>query len=310
MKRVRTWFRTAGFAGVAMSLLLFSGNSSNAARRPSNSTGNGDGSAPAASGSGPNLIGFELDTAGAAAEAFTSKDNPTVHFVDTMGNDLEVADFGSQSNGQALAVNHDDASALFMLFDVPTTKVSLTFGNDDPGFSQPGDTATLIVYRNLKKIATRHVVMNRNDDADQVITYTGVAIDKARFVYDRAGTPINLIEIVDDINVAPNCTIKGTSAGNNLKGTTGNNVMCGFGGADRLDGRAGNDGLFGGLGGDVLIGGDGNDLMAGGAGNDTIRAVDRVSGNDTAYGGPGNDICEIDAGDTAAADCETVVPQP
>jgi Ca2+-binding RTX toxin-like protein len=298
-----------GFAAVAVALMSFSGTASKAALR-SNSTSNDRGPSPAVSTPDPYRIGFELDSAGLVSEAFTSKDNPTVHFVDTIGNDLQVQDFGDQGNGQALGVFGDDPSALFMLFDVPTTKVSLTFGNDDPGFAQPGDTATLIVYRNLKRIATRHVVMNLNDLADQVITYTGPAIDKARFVYDRAGTPINLIEIVDDINLAPICTIGGNGAGNNLRGTTHSDGLCGFGGADNLDSRAGNDIVFGGPGGDTLNGGDGNDLLGGGLGNDTVKVADRVSGNDIAYGGPGNDVCEIDEGDTAAADCETVVPVP
>jgi Ca2+-binding RTX toxin-like protein len=203
----------------------------------------------------------------------------------------------------------DDPGALVMLFDVTTTKVSMLFGNDDACCSNAGDLATLIVYSNGAKVGTVNKTMNRDDAADQRITYSGAPVDKARFVYTRAGVPINLIEIVDNIITAPVCAIRGTNQANTLKGNAGNNGMCGKGGADKMDGRGGNDVVSGGPAGDTLTGGDGNDLISGGDGDDVIRASDGASGNDTVYGGPGNDSCFVDAGDIAV-DCESVVTNP
>ena len=193
---------------------------------------------PAAVAVAPNVIDFESDATGGKADPFTSASNPTVHFQDTLGDNLNVASAGSETNGQGLRVFSDDASALVIRLDVPTKRVSITFGNDDPGFSQAGDQATLKVYRFGKLIATESVEMNRNDAADQVIQYRGgVPIDRARLVYDRGGAPINLIEVVDDIKLAQSCQVRGNNRPNKLVGSAKNNGICGFGGADRLLGR-------------------------------------------------------------------------
>ena len=254
-------------------------------------------------------ITFEADGEASQPEPFTSVDNPTVHFVDTMNDNLDTSDVTPESDAIGLRVFSDDASALVMLFDVATTKVSILFGNDDACCSNAGDLATLIVYNNGAKVGTVNVVLNRNDAADQRITYTGAPVDKARFVYTRAGTPIDLIEVVDNIFTAPVCAIAGNASANTLNGNNGNNGMCGRGGADTMNGRGGNDVVSGGRGSDTLIAGDGNDLVSGGAGNDTIKASDGVSGNDTVFGGPGNDSCVVDVGDTVVG-CESVVTNP
>jgi len=255
------------------------------------------------------MITFETDGTAIQSEPFTSVDNPTVHFIDSSGNNLETYDASPESDAIGLGVFGDDASQLIMLFDVPTTKVSLLFGNDDACCSNAGDRATLTVFSNGAKVGTVNVTMNRNDAGDQRITYTGAPVDKARFVYNRAGAPIDLIEVVDNIITTPVCAISGNNQANTLKGNSGNNGMCGKGGADKMDGRGGNDVVSGGLAGDTLTGGDGNDLISGGDGNDVIRASDGASGNDTVYGGPGNDSCFVDAGDTAVG-CESVVTNP
>ena len=262
------------------------------------------GAAPDAGGArgvsavGPSIIGFESDGATVKAEPFTSVDNPTVHFADRIGAELEVADFGVQSNGNGLAVRIDDASRLIVLFDVPTTKLALAFGNDQPGFTAPGDTATLTVYRNGKKVKTVHVVMNLDDIMNQVVQYSGATpVDKAVFGYDRAGTAINLIEIVDDLAFKFVYDVKGTAAANTLKGSFLANGIYGAGGNDKLYGWGGNDILAGGSGMDTLYGGDGNDLLDGGSGNDVIWTNDGVGGNDTVYGGAGTDVAHVDSGD-------------
>jgi RTX calcium-binding nonapeptide repeat (4 copies) len=257
----------------------------------------------------PTMITFEVDATGSHDEPFTSVDNPTVHFVDTIGNDIDTTSPGSEADGIGMRIFGDDASALVILFDVPTAKVSILFGNDDPGFTQAGDTATLTVYRNGAKVATKNAVMNRDDAANQRVTYSGSAVDKAKFVFTRAGAPIDLIEVVDNIILAPLCTISGNAQANTLKGTAGSNGICGKGGPDKIDGKAGNDWISGAGGNDILTGGDGNDLVVGLDGADVIRASDGVSGNDTVFAGGGNDSCFIDAGDTAVG-CDSLVTNP
>ena len=233
-----------------------------------------------------------------------------MHFVDSIAANLNINAFGNQGNGLALQVRGDDASALVMLFDVPTTRLSILIGNDDPIVYQPGDRATLDVFRNGKRIARRHVTLNGNDTADQTIEYRGkVAIDRATLVYNRGGTPINLIEIVDDITLSQRCGINGNRRANNLKGNAVPNGICGFAGRDRLSGHGGNDALFGGGGADIVHGNHGNDLVVGGGGNDILNATDGVRGNDAVYGGPGIDTCTGDANDLLV-DCENVVVVP
>jgi Ca2+-binding RTX toxin-like protein len=255
------------------------------------------------------MITFDADGANNALEPFTSVDNPTVHFLDSSGNDLETYDATPEADGFGLGTFSDDASALVILFDVPTTKVSILFGNDDPSVAQSGDKATLVVYRNGAKVATRNTTTNNDDIGNQRVTYTGSPVDKARFVYTRSGSPLNLIEVVDNIILAPLCTISGNAQANTLKGTAGSNGICGKGGADKIDGKAGNDWISGAGGNDILTGGDGNDLVVGLDGADVIRASDGVSGNDTVFAGGGNDSCFIDAGDTAVG-CDSLVTNP
>jgi RTX calcium-binding nonapeptide repeat (4 copies) len=258
----------------------------------------------------PTMITFEADGQQDQPEPFTSSDNPTVHFVDTIGVDIDTLNVEPESDGIGLRVFGDDPSAILILFDVPTTRVSILFGNDDACCSSAGDLGTLIVYRNGVQVATRNTVMNRDDMANQRVTYTGSRIDKARFVYtDAGGAPIDLIEVVDNIIISPVCTISGNFRANRLNGTPGSNGICGRGGADVINGRAGNDWISGGDGNDTLTGGDGDDLVVGGAGADLVRVSDGVSGNDTVFAGGGNDTCRIDEGDTAVG-CESVITIP
>lgn len=256
----------------------------------------------------PTIIGFESDTPGAKTEPFSSVDNPTVHFVDSIGINFALADFGAQSNGQALDVGGDDASAMVVLFDVPTTKLRVAFGNDDPAYTVVGDRATLTVYRDDKKIKTINVTMNRDDIMNQTIQYAGTTpIDKAVVVFTRAAVgPISLTEVLDDFTMKWVYSIKGTNAKNTLKGNYLANGIYGAGGSDTIYGRGGNDILSGGSGSDKLYAGDGNDLVDAGGGNDTIVANDGVGGNDTVYGGPGTDTAVVDTGDRTV-DVENVV---
>jgi hypothetical protein len=303
--------KTAGVVGcllVSTTLLLWTAT---AGAAPGSSSSERSEAAPSLlAPATPSMMTFDADGEDLQPEPFTSVDNPTVHFVDTIGDDIDTANPPPEADGIGLRIGGDDPSAILILFDVPTTRVSILFGNDDPGFSQDGDAATLIVYRNGTRIATRNTVMNRDDVANQRVAFSGARIDKARFVYtDGAGAPIDLIEVVDNIIISPVCTISGNFRANRLNGTPGSNGICGRGGADVINGRADNDWISGGDGNDTLTGGDGGDLVVGGAGADLIRVSDGVSGNDTVFAGGGNDTCRIDEGDIAVG-CESVTTIP
>jgi hypothetical protein len=161
-------------------------------------------------------IGFETDSAGSKPDGFLSNDCTWASFVGqpdpVLGGagQLEVGDFGQQSNGKGLAVRGDDASALVINFAQPTAFVELWFGNDDPGWSVPGDFAELECFdAGAVSVALTTVAMNRNDNLDQTISISAntlpavASFDSCRFFYNvqlptPAGTP-GLIEIVDDI---------------------------------------------------------------------------------------------------------------
>jgi hypothetical protein len=60
--------------------------------------------------------------------------------------------FGSQGDGNSLAIFGDDSSALIIDFDVYINSLAVDFGNDDPGFSSPGDLAVLTLFDNLVQV--------------------------------------------------------------------------------------------------------------------------------------------------------------
>lgn len=285
------------------------------------------GAAIAAGVTAPVHINFASDTAGAKPNGFQSADSPAVSFHDTSGADLAVQDFGVQSNGQALAVLGDDGSALEIRMDAPVTTMRLAFGNDDPGFTDPGDEARLTLFRGGNQVGQVAVVLNRDDEMNQRITKRpGALFNRAVFQYtDQNGNPINLIEIVDDIRTSPQCTVAGSQGNDILTGTAGQDVLCGAGRADALSGLGGNDLVLGGHGQDRVKGGRGLDTVVGGPGNDAVvgnDGADRLSGSDgrdrvkggrgpdRLDGGPGRDRCDGDAGRDRARHCETRVNIP
>jgi hypothetical protein len=303
-RSVRSSVAIVGVMGLALAVAV------PVSARDSTRSGPAASVSPAASIPAPNRIGFDADGMASKPDPFTSRDNPTVHFVDSVNANLQVANFDPQSNGLGLAVFSDDASALVILLDVPTKRLALVFGNDEPGATAPGDRATLAVFRDGQRIARRHVTMNRNDIGDQTIEYRGrVAIDRATLVYNRDGAPIDVTEVVDDIALTQVCALSGNRRGNTLNGNASPNGICGRNGRDRIFGHGGNDALFGDGGDDRVHGNDGNDLVVGGSGNDTLEAADGVPGNDAVYGGPGIDTCTTDVGDLVVG-CENSVVVP
>ncbi|MGV2389854.1 MAG UNVERIFIED_CONTAM: PEP-CTERM sorting domain-containing protein [Microcystis novacekii LVE1205-3] len=105
----------------------------------------------------------------------------------------------------------DDASALKMNFSHLMKSLSLDFGNDNPFFSSPGDTAELTLFLGATQVGFVSVPMNRDDIMNQTISFPasgqGQYFDMATFFYNVAvPTPAGtsgLVEIVDNIEFQP-----------------------------------------------------------------------------------------------------------
>lgn len=253
-------------------------------------------------------INFERDSEGAKADGFTSRDNTVTHFSDSLGEDLDLRVEEPSTIGKGLAVFGDDQSVLVMAFDVPMRRIQLVFGNDDACCSDPGDVGRLTVYRGGSEVGSSSTVMNRNDAADQSVAVGGVTFRRAEFVYAQGTTPINLIEMVDNIKVSPRCTIRGNNRANRLRGNAQANSICGFGSRDRISARGGNDFIHAGGGNDFARGGLGTDTVVGAKGADRLEVADGGV-RDTVYGGGGRDTCVVDPAD-ARRSCERVIIPP
>lgn len=248
-------------------------------------------------------VDFEGEPTGNKPNGYATGAAPDVRFYDTMGADLNVLDYGNQSNGQALAVNGDDASALEIRLANPTTSLKLSFGNDDPGFSDPTDQAMLTAYRGATQVGQSLKNLNANDDMDQSIRVSGALFNRVVFQYvDAAENPINLIEIVDDLDIAPLCTVLGTPGNDLLVGTPGPDVICADDGVDTVRALGGDDLIYAGKGRDTVYSGSGRDKANGGGGKDRLfgqQHRDRLHGGkkrDFCHGGPGWDVgisCEV-----------------
>lgn len=151
------------------------------------------------------IIDFEADPAGAKANGFAPVGHAGVHFTDTSGANLQIANYGTQGMGQSLAVFSDsDRSRLQIDFDFSINALSLMFGNDDPGWTLATDLAWLEIFDGATLIATVSAALNRDDLMNQTIAYSGMAFNRAIFWYGNAnGDPTTggegLIEIVDQI---------------------------------------------------------------------------------------------------------------
>jgi len=153
----------------------------------------------------PTVIDFESDTLGYKPNGWVSNDSPLVSFTDSVGAQLELGIWLEANNTIGLAVWTDyDNSALIMDFAVNVNYLKLDIGNDDPYFSNPGDTAILTAFLNGFQVGQTIVVMNRNDLMDQSISISGIQFDQATLFYNVPQAQ-GLIEIVDNIqfNVIP-----------------------------------------------------------------------------------------------------------
>jgi hypothetical protein len=124
---------------------------------------------------------------------------------------FSIRDFGTQGDGQSLYVDGDnDGNYLIGTLDQTAQSMSLAFGNDDPFYTDPGDLATLRLFRGVDEVGSATVVMNRDDLMNQSISFSGALFDRFTFAYtDPTGYPVTgalggrkgLAELVDNIDV-------------------------------------------------------------------------------------------------------------
>jgi hypothetical protein len=155
-------------------------------------------------GPGP-TIDFDEDT-GTRPNGYAPVDGlGNAHFSDSNGGVVDIFNYGAQSFGNALAVFNDfDDSHVIMNFDTTVRHISMAFGNDDPGFSNPGDQAVLRGFDGPNgtgtQVAVASVPMNRNDVMDQTIEITSTTcIKSATFKY-AVNPAQGLIEVIDNVH--------------------------------------------------------------------------------------------------------------
>lgn len=142
------------------------------------------------------FIDFNDDSTGSVPNGFMSNDSNLVSFFDTLGNGLQVNDFGgNQSDGPGLAVFGDDPSALRMPFVTPVNSLTVEFGNDTSIQS-----TRLRGFLGNTMVAESIVAHDGDDQLNQSITINGF-FNRAELVYinNSDGLPSNRIEIVDNI---------------------------------------------------------------------------------------------------------------
>jgi len=142
------------------------------------------------------VINFENDSTGNKPNGWSSIDSDLVKFYDSLSSNLIIGDYGHQSHGLALHLGSTDQSKILLLFSEPMNFISLEFGDDDPGWTEPGDEAVLELYDGSNLISEVRVVMNRNDNMDQSIEFSGDNFDKAIFYFDASNWPD---EVIDNI---------------------------------------------------------------------------------------------------------------
>ncbi len=116
------------------------------------------------------VIDFEAGPSGGQANGFSATGAPGVTFFSANGSGLSLGNFGSQGNGNSLAV-FNDSNGNFLIVKIAggATGVSLGFGNDDPSFTNASDLATLKLFNGVVNFATVTSALNRDDVYNQTI---------------------------------------------------------------------------------------------------------------------------------------------
>jgi hypothetical protein len=155
------------------------------------------------------VIDFEGGPTGTQAEGFNATGAPELSFFSDLGAGLELATIPEGDGNSLLVRNDTNGNFLKGVFNDGTHDfLSLTFGNDDPGFTNPGDSAVLRVFLGSTFVGATMLVMNRDDLMNQTISFASGTFDNFTFTYTNplgsvftGGGAANtgLIEVVDNI---------------------------------------------------------------------------------------------------------------
>jgi len=150
-------------------------------------------------------IDFETTSGGPVADGTNIGG---VLFSTALGSGLQIGNYAPQTIGKGLLVENDNnGNYLKGLITGGATFLQLSFGNDDPIFTNVGDLAMLKLYSGAQLVGTVSVLLNRDDVMNQTISYSG-AFDNFSFAYTNAqGSPFTgggnaltgLIEAVDNV---------------------------------------------------------------------------------------------------------------
>ena len=145
-------------------------------------------------------ITFEFDPVQTQLpNGFRSVESSILRFSSNLTNVLHIhpASFGSGEmvffGTRGLAIEAD--RGVFMDFDVPVTSLSLWFGNDSFGDTEPGDTAILRVFFDDEFVEEVVVALNRDGIINQQISFSGAAFNRATFTFST----LNVVKTVDNI---------------------------------------------------------------------------------------------------------------
>lgn len=155
------------------------------------------------------VVDFENETAFDPVPGFGAPDPdvytnalaPGIHFRDTLGEDLFIANGVSAINpSNALAVLFDDASELLIELDFTATAISMNILNFDPLLMAVGDEAVLTVFLGAVQVGQETEALNDPQTLLDPIMFSGVNFDSATLVYSlQSGA--GLTEIVDNVSV-------------------------------------------------------------------------------------------------------------
>ena len=129
--------------------------------------------------------------------------SPLVTFSDTLGQDLEIGDFGTASMGQGLLVGDGpgEGSLLLMNFSSIVDFLSVDFGNDQPDVVKQGNEVILTAYLDGVYVGETNVIMNGDGVMNQSIAFSGAMFNSATidFYLGLFGAE----EVVDNIAFNP-----------------------------------------------------------------------------------------------------------
>lgn len=155
------------------------------------------------------VVTFKSDTFGARSNT-VSNNSPLVGFSDSMGNDLFVEDYSSQSSSKRRGVFPFFLNLFSLIFgknnpDHSSRDNSLIFRKNNPDQSGPDNIAKLDILNNDTLLNTVSVPLNRNDLADQIIAFSGASFNEPAFTYNNSsGTSSDgLEEVVDNVTFTP-----------------------------------------------------------------------------------------------------------